>query len=177
MNKLHIILIVAVVAIIAVVGLNRSGGAGAPEVGDQAMSDESGDGAMMDDGAMMADESEEAMMLKYDQMASLVGVGGYQASGKAYLQLATPSKASASFEGLDEPEDGFFYEGWLVVPSPLSFISTGEVVADEHGVYRNDFTSEDDLSVYTKYILTIEPDDGDPAPAEHVVEGDFELIQ
>jgi len=35
----------------------------------------------------------------------------------------------------------------------------------------NNFTSDIDYSSYDFYVLTLEPNDGDPAPADHIVEG------
>jgi len=72
-----------------------------------------------------------------------------------------------------------FYEGWLVKPGVTQFFSTGEMFprADgkwglvwEESVSRSDVKLED----YSKVVITLEPRDGDPAPAaEHVLEGEF----
>jgi hypothetical protein len=77
----------------------------------------------------------------------------------------------AEFENLPDPQGTDFYEGW-VVRKGLSFsvISTGLLVK-ENGRYVNRFESNQDLSDHLDYVLTIEPDDGDPAPADHVLEG------
>jgi hypothetical protein len=75
----------------------------------------------------------------------------------------------AEFYGLPDIVGTDFYEGWLVRPEPFDFVSTG-VVTKEGDNYVNRYLTEVDLSTYTKYVLTIEPDDGDPRPAEHVVE-------
>jgi hypothetical protein len=77
--------------------------------------------------------------------------------------------AEATFENLPDIEGTDFYEGWLVRTEPFDFVSTG-VVTKEGDQYVNRYLSEVDLSTYKKYVLTIEPDDGDPRPAEHVVE-------
>jgi len=52
-------------------------------------------------------------------------------------------------------------------------ISTGKLVeADGH--YKNIFVGDTDQTDYARYVLTLEPDDGDPAPAkDHIVEGDL----
>lgn len=75
----------------------------------------------------------------------------------------------AKFVDLPNPPEGFFYEGW-VVNKPFSVLSTGEVKRN-YGEYINSFDSEEDLLDHTFYVLTIEPDDGDPAPADHILEG------
>ena len=75
------------------------------------------------------------------------------------------------FDGLVDPEGSDFYEGWIVRQGEnQSVVSTG-VVSKKDGVYKNLFISEKDLSDHTFYVLTIEPDDGDPAPADHILEG------
>ncbi|MDP3971085.1 MAG: anti-sigma factor [bacterium] len=76
----------------------------------------------------------------------------------------------ATFEDLPVPADGFFYEGWIVRNNPLDVISTGGLL-DDAGVEENVFQLEQDLTDHDFYILTIESDDGDPAPADHVLEG------
>lgn len=77
----------------------------------------------------------------------------------------------ATFENLPDPQGTDFYEGW-VVRKGLNFnvISTGKAEKVD-GVYKNIFTSEEDFSDHLFYVLTLEPDDGDPAPADHIVEG------
>lgn len=80
---------------------------------------------------------------------------------------------AAVFENLPELEEGYFYEGWIVRDDPESVISTGQVV-EVQGKIVNTFTLEDDLTDHNKYVLTLEPDDGDPAPADHILEGEFE---
>ncbi|MDQ6984941.1 MAG: anti-sigma factor [Candidatus Dojkabacteria bacterium] len=82
---------------------------------------------------------------------------------------------SALIANLPDPQEDDFYEGWLVRNEPFDFISTGILVKEEDGVYTNVFESDQDLTTYTQYVLTIEPNDSDPAPAGHVVEG--ELVQ
>jgi hypothetical protein len=78
----------------------------------------------------------------------------------------------AVFENLPTLGDDYFYEGWLVdTDEPGKFISTGEALLDSRGNYINDFVSTDDLTSYDRYVLTLEPNDGDPAPASHLLEG------
>lgn len=76
-------------------------------------------------------------------------------------------------DGLPELEEGFFYEGWLVHTDPFTVVSTGVAV---HGDEVGEFSNTAFVNVMNndiKYILTLEPDDGDPAPADHVLEGPF----
>lgn len=80
----------------------------------------------------------------------------------------------AEITGLPDPQDGEFYEGWVVRREPFKFISTGMLTKQDDGTWLNLFSSSEDLTGFISYVLTIEPDDGDPAPAGHVVEGMLE---
>ena len=75
----------------------------------------------------------------------------------------------AEFVWLTDPEWEDFYEGWLVQQSPLKFISTGELYKKDWN-YHNRFDSKTNYSSYDFYVLTLEPNDNDPAPAAHVFE-------
>lgn len=80
----------------------------------------------------------------------------------------------ATFEGLPDPVGTDFYEGW-VVRRGLTFniVSTGRAEKIE-GAYINTFQSGLDLIDHTRYVLTIESNDGDPAPSsDHVLEVDL----
>lgn len=76
----------------------------------------------------------------------------------------------AEFEKLTTPVWDDFYEGWLVRKTPFAFISTGKLMLKD-GKYINHYTSTTDYSDYTEYVLTIEPNDWDDAPADHIFEG------
>lgn len=77
---------------------------------------------------------------------------------------------TAEFSGLTDPLNDDFYEGWLVQKTPFKFISTWELTMIG-GKYVNNFSSTTDYSTYTEYVLTIEPNDGNDAPADHIFEG------
>jgi|GEM_PF-3667846 len=42
----------------------------------------------------------------------------------------------------------------------------------ESGYWSADFYQEGDLSAYTRVVVTLEPNDGDPAPATPILVGD-----
>ncbi len=91
------------------------------------------------------------------------------ANGYALVSYDDEFSLNAEFFGLSDPLNDDFYEWWLVRRDPFAFISTG--VADKRGdTYRNAFTSTTDYSAYDFYVLTLEPNDGDPAPADHIIE-------
>ncbi|MBT4723269.1 hypothetical protein HN958_01215 [Candidatus Falkowbacteria bacterium] len=109
--------------------------------------------------------------VQYDYSADLEDVTGGLLTGKAYAQLTDNQYTLfAYFNDLPEITDEFFYEGWIVRKSPLSVLSTGKAFI-ENGRYENNYVAEGDLTDHDFYVLTVEPDDGDPAPADHVLEG------
>ncbi len=78
------------------------------------------------------------------------------------------------FENLPKPQNWDFYEGWIVQKEPFQFISTGKI-EEKGGIDTNTFTSYEDYSSYDFYVLTIEADDGNPEPWDHILEGTLEF--
>lgn len=78
----------------------------------------------------------------------------------------------ASFMWLANPGNDNFYEGWIVRQSPLSVISTWALEFKD-GKWVNMFVSDTNIDDHTFYVLTLEPNDNDPAPADHVFEGNI----
>ncbi len=117
----------------------------------------------------------------FDQLGTLTDV----TEGNSVRGITIPADASgdvgSAFDGseyvlyahaddLPTPQGDDFYEGWVVRPDPFAFVSTGALVK-RGDQFINGYSSKTDLSAYTKYIVTLEPNDGDPAPAIHIVEG------
>ncbi len=143
---------------------------------------------IQDLGAMEVDEARGAVMaeLVYSHQAQLVDVTdgnvvrgiatGNQATGRAVAGLSDEFYVlMASFEYLPQPQGTDFYEGWVVRRDPLSVVSTGKLTSTD-GVYTNTYLSTTDFTDHDLYVLTVEPSDGDPAPADHVVEGMFVAV-
>lgn len=80
------------------------------------------------------------------------------------------------FDNLPDPTGTDFYEWWIVRKGiRFSVISTGKLQKID-GKYQNNFGSWEDLTDHDFYVLTIEPDDGNPEPAEHILEGTMSFI-
>jgi hypothetical protein len=116
-------------------------------------------------------ETETEAFMEQLYLAELEDVTGGDAIGLATATYGEAYTLIASFENLPELEEGYFYEGWVVRNDPLSVVSTGELNGSE-----NVYADADDLTDHTQYVLTIEPDDGDPAPADHVLQGTFNQL-
>lgn len=89
-----------------------------------------------------------------------------------YGTMENETKLFASFDVVD-PGPDFFYEGWLVCDGKPYTTNALEL---NDGRYENIFVSTEVPTDCQKYVLTIEPDDNDPAPADHVMDGVFEDI-
>lgn len=113
--------------------------------------------------------------INYDYYGDLIDVSGGQAAGVAQAGLTDGLyNLLAEFDQLPELEDDYFYEGWVVRKEPFHFISTGETIKQGENEF-NIFSIQEDLTDHDFYVLTLEPDDGDPAPAEHILEGTMSL--
>ncbi len=128
-----------------------------------------------DDNAATDTSSTDEAAVEFTLEAPLADVSGGVAKGTAMAGFREGSgyQMEAIFEGLPELEEGFFYEGWIVRGAAESVISTGATTDEGNRAHSNLFSSDEDRSDHLKYVLTLEPDDGDPAPAEHILEGTF----
>lgn len=77
-----------------------------------------------------------------------------------------------------DPQEGFFYEGWLVKkPSlPIKFYSTGALEKNEHGHYVLYYEAPyDERAEYNEVVITEETlaDGLDGKPEEHIFDGRF----
>ena len=107
---------------------------------------------------------------------TLQDVTGGQATGNAlvdYFEDIGRYDLLVYTDNLPELEEGFFYEGWVVRKLPLSVISTGPLTKESASEWTNVYTSDTNLTDHVSYVLTLEPDDDDPAPAEHILEGEL----
>ncbi|TAL49656.1 anti-sigma factor [Patescibacteria group bacterium] len=110
--------------------------------------------------------------------AALADVTGGSSFGIAHSQFASGIFTLVVEMGnLPEPASGYFYEGWLVERDeepldepPLRLISIGRAQKTEDG-YAMVYRSGTDLTEYNFFVLTLEPDDGNSTPAEHILEG------
>jgi len=149
---------------------------------DESESDKMMEKDMMKEDVMMIEVDEpmikEMQEMTYDYSGKLFDVSGGSASGEAMATFASGAYSlNATFADLPDPEGTDFYEGWIVRRGiRFSVLSTG-VAEKVDGVYTNLYSSGEDLTDHDFYVLTIEPDDGDPAPAAHVLEGVMKLVE
>ncbi len=96
------------------------------------------------------------------------------------LGIATRNDENGTFihvvlADLPSPEEGFFYEGWLVRgkegDDDFDYISTGKMRFAKGG-YLLEFESSTDYFDYQEVVITLEETE-DGTPETHVLEGDF----
>lgn len=105
------------------------------------------------------------------EMTLLKDVSGGQAVGTAWRQYdSTKFYHKIDLSNLTAPDKGFFYEGWLVGES--GFFSTGRlaVVSGRGMLY---YTVAEDKTDFRGVVVTLEEEDGNPAPGKHVLEANF----
>lgn len=182
-SGIGIILAVLVVIVIGVVYFATKGVETAEAPANENVMDEETK-AMMSESAPPRDASKEevdddvrAMIptLLFDMQGELEDVSGGDATGvvKATFKDGV-YYMHAEMDRLPDPEtfgEGYFYEGWIVRTENLHVLSTGVVDVDITGHGENTYTSKQNWSDHDFFVLTIEPDDGDPAPADHILEG------
>ena len=125
---------------------------------------------------------EEEPVIEYEYLGDLsdvtkgktilsINTGGLSSGTAEAIFENNTYKLKAEFKNLPELSNGNFYEGWVVRKGlRFSVLSTGKAEKID-GVYINTFESGIDLRDHDFYVLTIEPNDGDPAPADHILEG------
>lgn len=104
--------------------------------------------------------------------AGLADVTGGSSYGLAHATLENNVfTLVADMGGLPVLGEGYYYEGWLVKRGEdLHVLSTGRAEIFGDG-YANVFQSPTDYSDYDFFVLTLEPDNNDPSPDEHILEG------
>lgn len=120
-------------------------------------------------GASLTDVTEGTFINGYSTKALASGVAEAKYEDNKY---------TLRVELLDLPEldDDYFYEGWVVRKgASMDVISTGEAHMQADGTVLNIYESSVDLIDHDFYVLTLEPRDDNPAPADHILEGTFIL--
>ncbi|PIR47657.1 hypothetical protein COV06_02475 [Candidatus Uhrbacteria bacterium CG10_big_fil_rev_8_21_14_0_10_50_16] len=106
---------------------------------------------------------------------NLAAIGSFHGTAAASSQFADGAFQHVIVATLPDLPVGYYYEGWLIRSKPFNFVSTGKFIqhADDLKWYLL-FESPEDRLDYKKVVITLEPDDGNIAPADHVMEGVFE---
>lgn len=101
------------------------------------------------------------------------GQAGGPAKGEAAYRFMNDKYEQMVVAELPDLEDGYFYGGWLVRPEPPGQISTGKLFKQADGRYTLFFSDSRNYSDFTRVVITLEPNDGNPEPAQSILEGGF----
>ena len=107
--------------------------------------------------------------------SELKDVSSGDARGLATKKYESGQFTHAVLADLPDPEQGSFYEGWLVRGNEgdenFAYISTGMMTLGKGG-YMLEFESSTDYSEYSGVVVTLEKID-DKKPEQHILEGSF----
>ena len=106
--------------------------------------------------------------------ANLKDVNGGDNTGVATRSFENGEFTHSVVAALPDPEKGSFYQGWLTNEAGES-MSTGKLRIAKGG-FILDFTSNKDLSDYSKVMITLEKVD-DNKPEESLLEGSFYFFE
>lgn len=101
------------------------------------------------------------------------GIGGTAANGVLMAhRFADGTYVHTAQVNIALEPEGSFYEGWLMHPKTRDVVSTGHLTS-HFGDVRHflKFETDRDLREYTSVQITLEEDDGNPAPSEIQVAG------
>ncbi len=141
------------------------------------------DDSMAKDGEMATDDGmkkEDDSMDKEDQMGKEDDMKKDEAMSDDAMSkddgMMAKATLSLKFKGLNNPGEGWAYEGWLIVDGQP--VSTGVFTINEKSMASaTEFEVDAEaLQNATAFVLTIEPSpDADPAPSPiHILAGDFQ---
>ncbi|MEK7094588.1 MAG: anti-sigma factor [Patescibacteria group bacterium] len=104
--------------------------------------------------------------------AILASETGRQGSGTATSSFLDGEFQHIVVSNLPDPGAGYFYEVWLIRSKPFDFFSTGRLIqhADDLKWYLI-YSGKEDKTDFLKVVVTIEKDDRNAAPGEHILEG------
>ena len=105
------------------------------------------------------------------QKAELKDVSGGTGSGLATRKFAGGEFSHSVLAALPDPEDGTWYEGWLVRSEPMNIVFTGRLRMAKGG-WVLDYTGTQDLTDHGKVVVTRERVD-DRKPETYLLEGNF----
>lgn len=125
----------------------------------------------------LIDGTTETPVFRARQETKLADVNGGDTWAVASRQVDGSIFRHTVVAHLPELPEGYVYEGWLLMEEPFLFFSTGLFVLNADGSYGLAWEGNQgqDFQTYSQVIITLEPADSDPAPGQHILEGEFDL--
>ena len=164
-SALWAILGLVVLAGIILITTNQNG---RPESEDQAIMEKN------DEAMMMKKEAQDVFAKAASITLSDVASSG--ASGTAKLAFSNgKTYHRVEVQNLPPLSGDDFYEGWLVKnPATKDFFSTGKMTVNPQTREATlEYITDGDKTDYRTVVITSEPNDGNPEPDKHILEGKF----
>ena len=107
----------------------------------------------------------------YQAIANLSSPGNAGVSGIVQAGFVDGKyRLVAAFAGIPDPKAGYFYAGWLRKENSPDAVSTGKV-EKINSIYSNVLQVDKDLSEFSTYTLTLQPENDEEQIGETVMEG------
>lgn len=120
-----------------------------------------------------AKETHEESDLGVEEYADLIDAGDRGGYGRATRIYQNGQLALDIISELPAPKDNYFYECWLIIPEPISYISAGRMIQETDGKYHLKFIVNNDYTNYNNIAVTLEADDNNLAPSATILQGEF----
>jgi hypothetical protein len=110
---------------------------------------------------------------------AIAGTPSVPANGLGKIHIFEKGKSLFTLQvNIALPKDGYFYEGWLINSKTGERLSAGHLKSLFGDVRHNlDYQADQDLRAYTKVVITLEKDDGNPAPGMEVATGTLKELK
>jgi len=110
---------------------------------------------------------------------ALAGVENFPANGLAKSHCFEKEECIHTIQAnISISKNGTFYEGWVLDPKTGERLSTGHLKSTLGDVRHNlSFETAKDIRAFTKVLITLEKDDGDPAPGKLVAQGTLKELK
>lgn len=108
-----------------------------------------------------------------------------QATGEAFMTFGNDVvnkntntfNFKSQFNHLPTPQGEDFYETWFINSKTSEIVSYEKLEADEFGNYWEISLEDTDYTPFDTYMVTLEVNDGNTAPGEHILEGNFVKVK
>ncbi|MFH1564671.1 MAG: anti-sigma factor [bacterium] len=124
-------------------------------------------------GEFLADKQKEFDLTVEKEYADLVDASDNGGSGKAERSYIGGQFTFEMTAELPFPKDNYFYECWLAINEPITYISAGKLVKETDGKYHLKLIVNNDYTNYSNVAVTLETDDNNSAPAATILQGEF----
>lgn len=122
---------------------------------------------------VISKEPEEPDLKTGEEYAELINVAKNNREGQASRIYKDGQFTLKVISELPLLENDYLYECWLLRDNPIEYINVGQLTQETDEKYHLNFIVNKDYTDYNKVVITLEPNDENPAPSSHILEGVF----